>query len=113
MKLYIPLTNIEPSFTELVFLEGVNVKLKFDWNARDNIWNLSIYDPDDNPILVGVKMVTNYELILQHPTLALPRGAMFLWDTEGKGEPAGYEDLGTRHKLVYVTSGEVDYAAFQ
>lgn len=113
MKLTIPLENVTPSFTELVFLEGINLKFWFYWNAREEIWNLSILDVNDNPLLMGIKLISNYELILQHPTLAIPRGSLFLWDTSGEGDSAGYNDLGTRHKLIYTTSDEVNYAAFQ
>lgn len=102
--LEIPLTNTDASFKILTSLEDVEVVLRFDWSTRMERWHLSILDTSENPILMGQVMNINNELISRFKIDGLPPGQMMLYDTEGKSQECGRDDLGQRCRLLYLTS---------
>lgn len=104
----IPITLSEPSFKIRTILEDVQLFLRFDWNGRDIRWNLSIYDTSENPLVVGLPMNVNTELVERFEIDGLPPGLLMLYDTSGKNLEAGRDDLGDRCKLVYLTSDELE-----
>lgn len=103
----IPITDDSPSFKIRTILESVQVVFRFDWNGRDLRWALSIYDTSENPLALFLPMNINTELLERFEIVGLPPGLMMLYDTSGKNDEAGRDDLGDRCKLVYVTSDEV------
>lgn len=90
-----------PSFSETVNINGSYYVLKFDWNTRDDVWLLSIFDTDNNVIIGNMKLVVDYELMSMHKVLGMPNVRLFLFDFSGQSEACGFDDLGNRCKLVY------------
>jgi len=112
--LIIPVDNTVPSFTVTLNIEGIFFKFNFDYNYRDARWHLSIYNTDNTPVLLGLKLVLNYELIFQHPIEGLPRGSLMLYDLSSTNDPCVFDDksLGDRCQLIYITSDEIANGTF-
>jgi hypothetical protein len=104
--LEIPTNSDNPSWSEIIALEGIGYLLSFTWNNRDNSWVLDIQLPDETPIIMGIKMITNYELLGTYAEQNMPEGSMVLYDTSGAREDCTRDELGNRWKLYYVTSDD-------
>lgn len=98
----IPITNTESSFKLRTILESVELVLRFDWNGRDSRWQLSISDAKEEPLIMGLALNINTELIHRYEMSELPAGRLALYDTSGKFLEAGRDDLGGRCKLLYM-----------
>jgi hypothetical protein len=96
-------SNGNPSFSETISIDGVYYKLNFKWNTRDTCWLLDFLDINDNPIMLGIKLTVEYELITLHALPVMPLGSLFLLDLSATYEPCGFEDLGGRCKLYYLS----------
>jgi len=96
-------SNGNPSFSEVISIDGIYYKLAFKWNTRDTCWLLDFLDINDSPIMIGIKLIINYELILLHAMPVMPLGILYLIDLSGSYEPCGFEDLGGRCKLHYLS----------
>lgn len=94
------------SFQEEVTLEGTVFSFIFSWNAHGAFWTLSIYDRDLNPIVLGIRLVLNYELLKIHPRAAMPKGELYVIDVKEGSMDISYEDLTSngRCQVVYVES---------
>lgn len=95
--------NGNPSFSETISIDDVYYKLLFKWNASDESWLLDFLDINDNPIICGIKLVVEYELIRMHALPVMPPGRLFLFDLSGNYERCGFDDLGGRCKLYYLS----------
>ncbi len=102
--LEVPLDSEDPSFKLRTTLEDVQLVLRFDWVIRIARWSMSIFDDSESPILLGVTLNVNNELLERFEIPALPPGKMLLYDTSGRWLECGRNDLGDRCKLFYETS---------
>lgn len=102
--LEIPITTYNaPSFTMTLTLDGRYYVFRFDWNERDTVWLLSIYDVDGNVMIGNMKLVVDYLLLYNFKVKNMPPGELFLNNTTGDGKPCLFDDLGTKCKLLYIT----------
>ena len=107
MPVIVPVFPGEPLYNERVRLEGRDYIFRFDWLGRENRFHLSIYDQDQNPLLLGIKVVANWTLTTRHLFNAgLPPGTLIAMDLEEGGEPPILSDFGTRVRLFYYASDE-------
>jgi hypothetical protein len=91
------------NYTQRTVLDGREYVLRFRWNQRAAKWYLSLFDQDESPIYVGVKLVINFPLF--GPRLVddrAPPGELLAIDTEATGADPGLHDLGGRIKIVYI-----------
>lgn len=64
----LPLTlNPEESFQIVIFEKLYNINQL--WNTFGNYWSLNIYDQDNNPLVLGIKLVTGITLLKQYPKI--------------------------------------------
>jgi hypothetical protein len=113
MAVEIPLPQSTPHFRQRTQLDGVSYHLEFNWNGRQALWYLSIFDEALTPLLQGVALTMQRPLLARGNSTALPPGVLMLIDS-GLGtavEEATLEDLGVRCRLIYVTAAEVAAAA--
>lgn len=89
------------SFQQRMILDDVEVVLRFDWNDREALWYMSIYDSAEATLLVGLAMPVNIEIRSRFQMEGLPPGGFILYDTSQKNQDAGSEDLGNRCRLYY------------
>jgi len=107
MPLLIPIFKGEPLYNERVRLEERDFIFRFDWAGREERFYLSIYDQDQSPLLLGVKVVANWTLTTRHLFNAgLPQGTLVAVDLERGGTPPTLADFGSRVRLYYYPSDE-------
>ncbi len=105
--LLIPTTPSVPFQTSKVRLEGRDFVLELRWNQRESRWYLSIFDEASIPLLMGVKLVANWELLYAYRSEpGLPPGRLAAVDLTNDGSPPGFDELGVgkRVELTYVES---------
>jgi hypothetical protein len=104
----IPFTEFA-AYSQEVTLENTAYRFSFIKNFRGGFWTFSLYDADLNPLLVGIKIVPDYELIKQYPGRGLPPGQMYCVDPAGNKKAIEDGDLEAgRFQLVYVPEGEAN-----
>jgi hypothetical protein len=105
--LLIPTTPGEPFHSSKVSLEGRDFVLWFRWNQREERWYLHIFDEASEPILMGLKLVSNWDL-LHHYRFdpRVPPGELVAADLTKDHSPAGLDELGIgkRVELTYYES---------
>lgn len=79
-------------------LAGVTYSFRAQWVAVENAWFMDIATVDGAPIATAVKIalgaVIGSRLMQRVP--GAPLGYFYIIDTSGKGQDAGYDDLGAR-----------------
>ena len=102
----IPTQQGLPFYTQRVTLDGRDYNLRFAWNQRLERWYLDIRDGADVSLLVGLKLVTNWPLLLAyHHDERLPAGELVVMTSLPDNSPPGYMDLGVglRCELTYLS----------
>ncbi len=100
--------NSAPNSVQSVVLDGLSYRFEFVWNSRGEYWTLSIRDEDNNSLLSGMKLVSNYELISLYPDRGLPQGELYVIDNYQSGQKpdrTGFRD--GRYTLVYIEESEL------
>jgi hypothetical protein len=96
-----------PNFTQDVALDGTVYRLRVLWNERAGSWSLSFLTPGDAPILEGMKLVLDTELLARFPGLPLPPGELWVLDPAGNLQELGRRELPEgRALLVYFDEAE-------
>ena len=105
----IPFT-VYPSITKEVTFDERGYKLLFTWNTRMEAWTLSFLELDDTPILSGIKLVLNYELISIYRHLDIPQGNLYVIDLSNNEEKIDYNDFSNERRLslAYYEEGELE-----
>jgi hypothetical protein len=100
----IPTLEGEPNYTMRVRLDGRDYNLRLLWNERTQRWHLSIYGDEQEPLAIGIKVVTNWPMLryLQWDA-RLPPGELFAIATTSDDSPPGFYDLAPdkRVQLIY------------
>ena len=103
----IPLEPNTPSQEQTSTLDGVEYILRIDWNARDQSWTLGIYDLNEVPLTLGIKLVASLPLLRRELNPALPPGQLWIVDDSNEDRDPTLTDLGLRCTLMYVTADGV------
>lgn len=85
----IPIINY-PYYDLSVSLEEVSYIIEFKYVGRMNLYTMSLYDAERNPIIIGHALTPNYPILLDY---AIPNmnGYFVLLDKGGKASEA-YKD---------------------
>lgn len=100
-------SNQATQYREEIDLDGTTYILTFAWNALNEYWSLSIYDRDLNPIVYGIKIVTQFNLTKQIVQSGMPLGDILCQNIVGLFEKIQRNDLGETNELVYYAEGEL------
>ena len=106
----IPFTTY-PAISKEISLDNKAYKFSFVWNPRMEAWTLSIFDLDDTPILNGIKLVLNYELISMYNYLEIPPGKLFVLDYSDDTSRIAFDDFTGERSLSLVYFSEADLEA--
>ena len=68
---------------------------------------MSIFDRDQVPIVLGIKLVIFYELILKFVDRGLPLGELYVIDPSENMLELGQDDLLSRANLVFFEEEEL------
>jgi hypothetical protein len=91
-------------------LAGNVYRFGFRWNWREGFWHMDIATRNRVPLLAGIKIVLNYELIGRFTDERLPPGFMVALDTTRRLERIGRFQLGSEVPLVFVPRTVVEAA---
>lgn len=97
----IPVDASAPAYDIEVELGGTVYKLALAWNTRGEFWSLSVLTQQEVPIVLGVRIAADWDLLSQFADARLPAGRILAIDQSGAGLDPALDDLGTRVILVY------------
>jgi hypothetical protein len=104
---FIPLLQGNANYRISVTLNSVAYLFDVSWNAYDGSWWLDVYDASENPIRVGIKCVLGTYLGRTTQAPPFSEGALVCYDTSGSGLDAGFNDFGSRVKMVYLPATDL------
>lgn len=102
--LLVPTSPGVPYYSQTTKLDGRDYLLRFAFNEREAAWRLSILEPDETPLLLGLKLVANWPLLRHyHHDPRLPPGELMVVDLTGEATVPGLDELGEgkRCELTY------------
>lgn len=94
------LPNVTDQFLSIEIDENPYI-LRVLWNERFGYFSLSVFEADNTPILVNVKMVKNYPITEQFKDTRLPFGSFYFVQEKGTNERPTFEDLAVNCNLYY------------
>lgn len=92
-------------------LDSVPYIFDVRWNGRDAAWYMDISDEAENPIGRGIKIVLGANLGQKNRTAAFPAGAFVAIDASGQGRDAGFDDIGSRVIVVFLSVADLEAIA--
>jgi len=98
----LPMAQNLPSFSFTSTLSGVAYTFNANYNTRADRWMLDILDVTLTPILMGIPLLIDRDLLAQYPTLPLPPGGLFVVDESGKQAQPGMGSFLINHNLLYL-----------
>lgn len=99
----------EPSqWQEQIELSGTIFILSFAWNALNEFWMMDIYDQDSNPLILGIKIVPNYNLTARYAVQGMPEGDILCINFVNSNDEISRYDMSQKFELVYFDLGELD-----
>lgn len=98
----LPMGQNLPSFTFTTTLSNVAYTFNAYLNTRADRWMLDILDVTLTPILVGIPLLIDRDLLAQYPTLPLPPGGLFVIDESGKQTQPKAGSFLIDHTLLYL-----------
>lgn len=102
----LPLTSEHAAAVLTLLLGGSLFRVGIRWNERSAGWFLDLSTADGAPLLLGLRIVPDWDLTGRFTDPRLPAGRMVAVDTSGQGLPPGRDDLGGRVVVVFVPEGE-------
>lgn len=97
-----------PAWQAQITLTGTIFLLYFSWNAMNEYWVMNIFDRNDSPILLGVKVVTNFDLTAQFAAITgMPQGDIVCQNILGLWDVIQRFDMGQTTELIYYEPGEL------
>lgn len=98
-----------PNYDMTVTLDGTAYKFRLLWNntAVDEGWYLDVSTDDDEPILVGMRIVLGVAIGRTSTHALFQSGALMAYDLSGKHLDPGFDDLGLRVELRWHTTAQL------
>jgi hypothetical protein len=85
-----------------IALAGVTYQLTLVWNNMSNSWTLNIADSSLNPLVSGIALVANVDLL--EPYAYMNFGGMLIAQTDNNVTmPPTYDNLGSLGHIYFVT----------
>lgn len=109
----IPIDRNSPDQKFSIDLEGTVYVFRVLWNSRTGRWSLSVFEEDETPIVMGITVIGEADLLSQYADSRLPPGTLYTADLTGKNREPTDENFGDSVLLLYAdeeTSTAVDLA---
>lgn len=79
------------------------------WNAMNKYWVMNIIDRNGQPIVLGIKVVTNFNLTEQFKAITgMPQGDILCQNIIGLWTTIQRFDMGETTELMYYEPGEIE-----
>lgn len=83
-----------------IVIKRVMYYIRFTYNDTKDYWKVSLYDENENPIVVGVKIVPRFALNLFYPVIEFDKG---IFGVMSKLDRIGRNDFNNgKAKFVFV-----------
>ena len=96
--------NDDAQWNQEIELNDISYILSFQWNALNEFWSMNIYNIDLEPIALGIKIVTQWNLTEQIVQEGMPHGDILCQNIIGGFERIGRLDIGQTNELVFYPS---------
>lgn len=103
--LVVPLTQDLPWYTFTTSLDGISYTLEVQYNVRSERWYMSIADAIGTPVVSGIPLLINRDLLAPYRTYDVPAGGMVVIDNTGADAEPTLDSFLTTHALYYVEPG--------
>ena len=105
MMIIIPLRTGQTNQRMDISLDDFPVSMRVKWNERFKFWSLDINDRESTPILLNIRLVTNFPLIKKF-ALSQFEGELILVQMSGLPIDPDINALGNTHQLIYITADD-------
>jgi hypothetical protein len=103
----LPLTLDVPYYEFEVELDGVEFKMEFRFNARDDAWFMTLLDTEDTVLRAGIKIVNEWSLLRLWRDATRPAGEIVSINQGNVTEPPTLDQLGSDVLLEYLDAAEI------
>jgi len=100
---YIDLTA-DPGSPFTVPLENVVVIMIPKYNYSAKCWTLDIYDTQNDPLILGLMLIPNIDILIPYPSIKELIGSLVLVELNA-GDYMDSESLGIKTKLLWFRPG--------
>lgn len=108
----LPTSTTDSFYVFEIELDGVLFRLEFKFNERDEAWYLNILDVNDNQLRSGLRVVTDWALLIRWQDIETrPAGEMIAVAQGDIARPALLTELGEQVILTYLDADEVAAAS--
>ncbi len=91
-----------------IALTGEIFILWFKWNALNKFWTMGIYDSNEIPLIIEIKIVPSYPLLLAYSVFGQPQGEIVCHNIVGTKDEIGRFDMSQKFELVYYEPEEIE-----
>ena len=92
--------------TQTVVLDGQRYRFDFRYNKRDDSWYMSLFDANDDPLVLGIALALGLDLLFPYRYKAVPPGPLFVEDLSRTDTECGLDGFDSRCVLLYNTQNE-------
>jgi hypothetical protein len=97
----VPLRNDLFKYKYRIDLDGTTYSMDYRFNPRIERWVLDFKDFQETPIVTGIILLLNVDLLGKFVLPLIPPGTLFLFDINGSGLEMGKDDPNINHLLLY------------
>jgi len=115
IELDVSAAQTSTDFETFVQLDGVEYLFRYIWRDRNASWYLNIYDQDENPLALGIRLTVNSVFMRRFRDTRLPSGLLFCADLNAAQPQLAQEisaqtDFGMRVTINYLTADDPLFA---
>ena len=103
----IPADSSAPYYEIEIELDGVEFKLEFSFNDRDDAWYMTISSTDDTLLRAGIRIVNEWVLLRLWAEATRPEGEIVSVNQGEVLDPPTLEQLGEEVVLTYLDADEI------
>lgn len=103
----LPTSTTDANYVFTVDLDGVEFKLSFKYNERDDAWFFDILDPNEVVLRAGLKVVNEWPLLRLWSEASSPQGEIIAVNQGDVTAPPTLNQLGAEVVLTYLDAEEI------
>lgn len=102
MSVIIPTFTDSSHYRQEIELDLKSYIVEILWNSRKGQWSISFLNPDETPVILGLALVMNYDILAQYRNIPnMIQGSLYCIDTTGKEREINRDNLGKTILLTY------------